>query len=61
DCMAVGAENPESCREVYFQILKYKKIVPNPMVTEKAKRIWEEKKKLVNDFMEELKKDLFLE
>ncbi|MCI8668651.1 MAG: HD domain-containing protein [Lachnospiraceae bacterium] len=26
--------------------LKYKKIVPNPMVTEKAKRIWEEKKDL---------------
>lgn len=61
DCMTAGANHPESYKDAYYHILKHKKIGPNPMVTEMAKRIWNEKKKIENDFIAELKNDLFLE
>lgn len=61
DCMTVGADNPESYKDTYYYLSEHKKTGPNPMITEKAKRIWKAKKKIEHDFIEELKNDLFLE
>jgi len=50
-----------SFESIYEHIMKYswKQMQENPMRTEKARRIWEEKKELTDRFVESLKVDLY--
>ncbi|NLX69831.1 MAG: HD domain-containing protein [Clostridiales bacterium] len=60
DCMAEGAKQQQSYNEAYYHILNYswESMQANPMVTDKAKVIWESKQKLVRDFIMHLAQDL---
>ncbi len=60
DCMAEGTMETQSFEKTYRHILDYtcKELSVNPMVTEKAKAIWEKKQHLATMFAEHLSYDL---
>lgn len=61
DCMTVGNAHASSYAEAYYYIMQSSnKTEPNPMVTEKARSYWEEKKKIAADFSDKLKEDLMI-
>lgn len=63
DCMAEGGSENQSYRKTYEHI-KEKTIGTmnrNPMKTKKGKQYWENKQKLVKQFINELKFDLIIE
>lgn len=63
DLMALGFNRPNDYEEVIEAINKHSAHILNQdyMVTPLAKKYWEEKKKFVNDYINEIKRDLFLE
>jgi uncharacterized protein len=60
DCMMEGAQAIQSFEKTYEHIRKYsgRLLAENPMVTPKAKVIWESKQKLVREFINHLEYDL---
>lgn len=61
DCMTMGNLHASSYAKAYYHIMESSnKQEPNPMVTERAKKIWEEKKGLVSKFAEVLADDLMI-
>ncbi|MEH2943287.1 HD domain-containing protein [Lachnospiraceae bacterium KK002] len=61
DCMAMGNIHATSYGAAYYHIMENsnKKEV-NPMVTEKARKFWEEKKRIVAEFADILAEDLMI-
>lgn len=61
DCMITEARNPEAhftdCLDHIWRFTRRIQLV-NPMVTENAKRLWDEKTRIVCEFTEALKKDV---
>lgn len=61
DCMAMGNVHADSYAKAYYHIMdNSNKEEPNPMVTDKAKAYWEEKKRIVARFAELLADDLMI-
>ena len=61
DCMTLGNAHANSYGDAYHHIMESSnKPEPNPMVTERARRYWEEKKKIVSEFADKLKDDLMI-
>lgn len=61
DCMALGNLHASSYARAYYYILESSgKEEPNPMVTERAKEFWEEKKGIVARFVKLLEDDLMI-
>ena len=61
DCMAMGNVHANSYAKAYYHIMENSnKEEPNPMVTEKAKAYWDEKKRIVARFAELLADDLMI-
>ncbi len=61
DCMALGNVHANSYAKAYYHIMENSnKEEPNPMVTEKARAYWDEKKKIVAKFAELLADDLMI-
>lgn len=61
DCMTLGNEHVNSYGNAYYHIIESSsKQEPNPMVTPKAVRYWDEKKRIAAEFAEELKEDLMI-
>lgn len=60
DLLTEGAKKPTSYEAVFNEIMRHSAhiLTQNYMVTEKAKKYWEEKKELIRLFLEELKFDL---
>ncbi|MCK9537104.1 MAG: HD domain-containing protein [Bacilli bacterium] len=60
DCMMEGSEQIQSFAKTYEHIKKYsfKNMEINPMVTPKAKALWEAKQKLMIEFIRHLSFDL---
>jgi len=60
DCMSEGNEGTQSYEKTYNRIIDYtyRTMKSNPMVTPKARAIWERKQELVEDFLRHLKYDL---
>lgn len=60
DCMMEGSQEVQSFEKSYEHIIQYsvKTIQKNPMVTVKAKNFWENKQKLMKEFVEQLSFDL---
>ena len=63
DCMIEGADESQSFMKTYNHVVNYsgKQLRKNPMATEKAKLMWENKQRLINDFIEQLGFDLGVE
>jgi uncharacterized protein len=63
DCMAEGRKEEQSYEATYNHIKEKsgKMLIKNPMITEKAKKYWEEKQKLVEYFIEKLGIDIGIE
>ena len=61
DCMTMGNLHASSYARAYYHIMESSnKEEPNPMVTERAKEIWEEKKEIVAKFVKLLEDDLMI-
>lgn len=61
DCMTLGNAHTNSYGNAYYYIMEHSnKPEPNPMVTPKAIKYWEEKKKIASEFARELKEDLMI-
>ncbi|MEG0961652.1 MAG: HD domain-containing protein [Lachnospiraceae bacterium] len=61
DCMTLGNAHVNSYGDAYYHIMESSnKPELNPMVTERAKHYWEEKKKMASVFAEKLKDDLMI-
>lgn len=61
DCMTMGNLHASSYARAYYHIMESSnKEEPNPMVTERAKMIWEEKKGIVEKFVKLLEDDLMI-
>lgn len=61
DCMSMGNIHASSYAAAYYHIMENSnKKEPNPMVTEKAKVFWEEKKRVVSEFADILAEDLMI-
>lgn len=61
DCMTLGNAHTNSYGNAYYHIMENSnKPEPNPMVTQKAIRYWEKKKRIAAEFAEELKEDLMI-
>lgn len=61
DCMVMGNVRASSYAKAYYHIMESSnKEEPNPMVTEKAKKIWNEKKRMVSEFAKALADDLMI-
>lgn len=61
DCMTMGNLHAPSYARAYYHIMESSnKEEPNPMVTHRAKEIWEEKKGIVAKFVELLEDDLMI-
>ena len=61
DCMTMGNMRASSYGAAYYHIMENSnKEEPNPMVTSKAKILWEEKKKIVSQFVDLLAEDLMI-
>ncbi|MEY8390163.1 HD domain-containing protein [Lachnospiraceae bacterium 45-W7] len=61
DCMTMGNLHASSYARAYYHIMESSnKEEPNPMVTERAKAIWEEKKEIVAKFVKLLEDDLMI-
>lgn len=61
DCMTLGNAHTNSYGNAYYHMMEHSnKPEPNPMVTPKAIRYWEKKKKIASEFAEELKYDLMI-
>lgn len=61
DCMAMGNVHADSYAKAYFHIMENSnKEEPNPMVSERARGYWEEKKKTVACFADLLAEDLMI-
>lgn len=60
DCMIEGSQEIQTFEKTYEHIMNYsyKGINENPMVTPKAVEFWDNKKKLVKEFIEQLSFDL---
>jgi len=60
DCMAEGGKQYQSYEASYKRIVNYswESVQVNPMVTDKAKAFWDDKQKLVRDFVKHLSWDL---
>lgn len=60
DCMMEGAQEVQTFEKTYKHILKYsyKTLSVNPMVTSKAKEFWENKQRLIQEFIGQLSFDL---
>jgi len=60
DCMMEGGEAEQSFEKTYRHILEYSNEITtrNPMVTPRARELWECKQKLVRDFIQHLAYDL---
>ena len=63
DLLAAGHKTPTSYAPVFEEIMLHSAHILNQcyMVTPAAKRIWEEKKQFINQFIQCLKYDLFIE
>jgi len=63
DGMVCGSGHARNYTEAYNHILKYSSniINENPMRTAKAKKIWEDKQRLVKEFAAQLKYDLAID
>lgn len=63
DLLAEGFKCPDSYHSVFNEIMIHSAHIldQNYMVTPVAKEIWESKKKLIQDFIDNLKYDLFME
>ncbi len=63
DLFSLGMEHPDSFDDSIDTLYKHSAHILNQdyMVTPLAKKIWDEKKELVKDFIEQLKEDLFYE
>ena len=63
DCMSKGSQKEQKFEKTYEHIKKYSARIleRNPMVTSPAKRFWEDKQKLVKEFMGHLACDLGIE
>ena len=63
DLLALGASNVDSYYDAIPGLLKHSGHILNQdyMKTKLAKKYWDEKKELVRNFIEEFKKDLFME
>lgn len=61
DCMVMGNIHASSYLKAYEHIMESSnKQEPNPMVTQRAREIWEQKKQIVSEFAEQLKEDLMV-
>lgn len=62
DCMMEGSQVLQTFNKTYEHILNYsyKSINTNPMVTAKAKEFWQNKQRLMKEFIEQLSYDLGL-
>ena len=61
DCMTMGNLHASSYARAYYHIMESSnKEEPSPMVTERAKAIWEEKKEIVAKFVKLLEDDLMI-
>ena len=61
DCMTMGNAHASSYAKAYYHILESSnKEEPNPMVTERAREFWEEKKGIVARFTRLLEDDLMI-
>lgn len=61
DCLVTGKIGADSYRDAYDRMMEFKNKMPNAMVTPKAKEIWERKRKLYNEFLQQLESDLFID
>jgi len=63
DCMSEGNEEIQSFEKTYNHLLdySYQSMELNPMITPKARALWEKKKELVESFISHLKCDLALD
>lgn len=61
DCMSASLEEEPSYEKAYARMIKYSEylLTENPMITPEARKIWEEKQKLVSAYLDQLKADLF--
>lgn len=61
DCMTMGNAHASSYAKAYYHIMESSnKEEPNPMVTERARQFWEEKKAIVGRFAKLLEDDLMI-
>ncbi len=61
DCMTMGNLHASSYAKAYYHIMESSnKKEPNPMLTERAKAVWEEKKGIVSRFTALLEDDLMI-
>ena len=60
DCLVTGKIGATSYKDAYDRMMEYKNGMPNAMVTPRAKEIWEKKRKLYIEFLEQLESDLFI-
>lgn len=61
DCMTMGNAHASSYAKAYYHIMaSSNKEEPNPMVTERARKYWEEKKEIVAIFAKLLEDDLMI-
>ncbi|NLB40718.1 MAG: HD domain-containing protein [Clostridiales bacterium] len=62
DCMMEGAQEIQTFEKTYDHILNYsyKALTKDPMITPKGKEFWESKRKLVQEFVNQLSYDLGL-
>jgi Predicted HD superfamily hydrolase len=63
DLLAEGYKEPESYASVFNEIMIHSAhiVEQNYMITPLAKKFWEEKKRFIENFMKDLKFDLFME
>jgi uncharacterized protein len=63
DCMSEGSQEEQNYKKTYDHIFEksYKMTTINPMITKKAKIYWEEKQKLMKDFITQYHYDLGME
>lgn len=62
DCLVQGQKPEQSYAATYQHIVDFtaQSLKTNPMVSTKGKRIWEQKRRLVEAFLESLEQDLFV-
>lgn len=60
DCMVQGKVGAKSYKDAYNRMVEFASGMPNRMITEKAKIIWEHKRKLYKEFLAQLENDLFI-
>ena len=61
DCMTMGNAHASSYAKAYYHIMESSnKEEPNPMVTERARKYWDEKKEIVAIFSRVLEDDLMI-